>query len=114
MALRSMQWSFGTSLTQSWLPWRSNPNRGGLEHDGEAERWVGAQRRADRWVGARRRGWTVVWTHGGGGSLVEWTRVDGGSPVEWTHDGGCSRFGLFGQIVFDLGDWGCGRWVADG
>jgi len=47
------------------------------------------------------------------GSLVEWTRVGGGSLVEWMHDGGCSRFGGFGRIVFDLGDLGCGRWVAD-
>jgi len=77
---------------------------GGWEHIGEV----------DRWVGAWRRGWTVVWTRGGGGSPVEWTRVGGGSPVEWTHDGGCSRFGGFGRIVFDLGDLGCGRWVADG
>ena len=37
-----------------------------------------------------------------------------GSPVEWTHDGGCSRFGGFGRIVFNLGDLGCGHWVADG
>jgi len=88
---------------------------GGGEHSGGA----------DRWVGARRRGWTVVWTRGGRGSpvewtrvgrgsLVEWTRVGGGSLVEWTHDGGCSRFGGFGRIVFDLGDLGYGRWVADG
>ena len=32
----------------------------------------------------------------------------------WGLDGGCSRFGGFGWIVFDLGDLGCGRWVADG
>ena len=24
------------------------------------------------------------------------------------------KFGGFGRIVFDLGDLGCGRWVADG
>jgi len=74
--------------------WRTTAGlNGGWEHNGGADRWVGAW----RW------GWTVVWTYGGGGS-----------PVEWTHDGGCSRFGGFGRIVFDLGDLGYGRWVADG
>ena len=66
---------------------------GGWEHSGGA----------DRWVGARRWGWTVVWTHGGGGSPVEWTRVGGGSTagaVDLGDLGGlCSIWGIWAAAV---------------